>query len=257
MHQSRTLRNKVPEVTLAFWIIKMLSTTVGETTADFLIFDLGLGLVLTSLIMFVVLAVVLVFQLRQRGYVPANYWLAVVMISVVGTLVSDYLVDEVGIALETTTAVFSLALVAVFGTWFAAERTLSIHAIDTGRRELFYWSAILITFALGTSAGDLVAEGLRLGFGISALGFAVMIGAVYLAYRLGLDAVLAFWIAYILTRPFGASVGDLLAQPVANGGFGFGPTGTSILFMTIIAVMVAILGVRQGRTAIGREAARR
>lgn len=238
------MANKVPEITLAFWLIKMMSTTVGETAADFLIFNVGLGLVTTSLVMGAILAVILVVQLRQRAYVPACYWLVVVMVSIVGTLVSDYLVDGLAIDLATTTIVFCAGLVAVFAMWFVSERTLSIHSIVTTRREIFYWAAILLTFALGTSAGDLVAEQLGLGYAGSAAAFAALIGVVYLAYRMGLGPVSAFWAAYVLTRPFGASMGDLLSQPRDVGGLGFGATGTSVLFLVAIAILVAVMTVR-------------
>lgn len=237
--------NKVPEVALSFWFIKMMSTTVGETAADFLIFNLNLGLVVTSILMSAILVVLLIAQLRKREYVPTNYWLVVVMVSVVGTLVSDYLVDGLGISLVTTTAIFAVGLATVFLAWFASERTLSIHTVFTTRRELFYWAAILFTFALGTSAGDLVAERFGLGYATSAVAFAGAIAVVYLAYRMGLNAVLAFWTAYILTRPFGASMGDLLSQPTDNGGLGLGTTGTSVIFLTVIAALVAYLTIRK------------
>ena len=237
---ARRMLNKVPEVALFFWIIKIMATTVGETAADFLATNLNLGLTSTSLIMAALLAVVLVAQFRARRYVPSVYWLSVVLISVVGTLITDNMVDNFGISLVTTTVLFSIALAATFAAWYASERTLSIHTIHTTRREAFYWLAILFTFALGTAAGDLVAEGLALGYGVSALMFGALIGVVTLAYyKFGTNAVLAFWIAYILTRPLGASIGDLLSQPTKNGGLGLGTTVTSAAFLaTILAVVV-------------------
>ena len=241
----RELLNKVPQVTLVFWIIKMMSTTVGETAADFLIFNVGLGLPLTSIIMSALLIALLVLQVRLTRYVPTSYWLVVVFVSVVGTLVSDYLVDGLGISLVTTSIVFGVGLAVVFAIWYAVERTLSIHTIFTRQRELFYWAAILFTFALGTSAGDLVAETFALGYATSAIGFGALIGLTYLVFRMGGNAVLTFWIGYILTRPFGASLGDLLAQPTSNGGLGLGTTGTSILFLAVIASFVAYLSYRQ------------
>lgn len=240
---SEELLNKVPQITLAFWVIKIMATTVGETAADFLIFNLGFGLVATSAIMAVLLAAFLAFQLRLREYVPVSYWLVVVFVSVVGTLVSDYMADDLGISLLTTTIVFAAALAVTFVAWYASERTLSIHSITTRRRELFYWAAILFTFALGTAAGDLVSEQFGLGYLISALMFGTFIAAVYAAYKAGADAVLTFWIAYILTRPFGASIGDLLSQPTGNGGLGLGTTGTSVAFLAVIAALVAYLSV--------------
>ncbi len=236
--------NKVPEVTIFFWVIKILATTVGETAADFLNFQLGFGMGGTSAVMGALLLVALVFQFRCRRYIPGLYWLVVVLISVVGTLITDTLTDKFGVALLTTTMVFGLALAVTFAVWFAVERTLSIHTIYTSRREGFYWLAILFTFALGTAAGDLVAEKLALGYGISAIGFAVVIGLIAAAhYGLELNAVAAFWMAYILTRPLGASMGDLLSQPRANGGVGLGTTWTSALFLTLIVALVSYLTV--------------
>ena len=167
-----------------------------------------------------------------------------------GTLVTDNMVDNFGVSLNTTTALFSVALLATFGLWYASEKTLSIHTIFTTRRELFYWAAILFTFALGTAAGDLAAEGLQLGYTVSALMFGAMIGAVTIGYYvLRLNAVPAFWIAYILTRPFGASFGDLLSQPVANGGLGLGTVVTSAIFLLTILGLVAYLTATERRVA--------
>lgn len=245
----RHLFAKVPEVTLIFWVIKVLATTVGETAADFLNVDLGLGLTITSLIMAVLLVVALVVQFRLSTYTPAVYWLAVVLISVVGTLITDNLTDSLGVPLWVTTVVFAVGLTATFIVWAVSEKTLSIHSIFTIRRESFYWLAVLFTFALGTAAGDLVAEGLNLGFFVALLVFAAAIGLVSVAYFVfHLNAVLAFWIAYILTRPLGASTGDLLSQPLADGGLGLGTTGTSALFLAVILILVIVL-TRRSRSA--------
>jgi len=233
--------SKVPEVTLYFWVIKILATTVGETGADFLSVNLNLGLNGTSLVMGALLIVALVAQLRARRYVQGIYWLTVVLLSVVGTLITDNLTDNLGVSLMLSTAVFSAALAAVFLAWYLSEKTLSIHSIFTTRRELYYWAAILFTFALGTAAGDLVAERLQLGFAISALIFGGGIAIATAGYYLGLNAVFAFWIAYILTRPLGASIGDLLSQPRADGGLGLGTFGTSGLFLAIILGLVIYL----------------
>ncbi|MGH3845955.1 MAG: COG4705 family protein [Pseudonocardiaceae bacterium] len=242
--RARQMLNKVPEVTIYFWVIKILATTVGETAADFINTKLGLGLTGTSFVAAAVLIVVLFFQFRARKYVPGIYWLAVVLISVVGTLITDNLVDNFGVALETTTIVFGLALAATFAAWYACEKTLSIHTIHTTRREAFYWSAILFTFALGTAAGDLAAEQLNLGYLISALVFGALI-AIVAAAHLGfkLNSVLAFWIAYILTRPLGASLGDYLSQPSDNGGLAVGTAGTSALFLVTILSLVTYLTI--------------
>ena len=250
----RQMLNKVPEVTIFFWIIKIMATTVGETAADFINFNLHLGLTNTSLIMGGLLAVALVVQIWLRRYVPAVYWIAVVFLSVFGTLITDNLSDNFGVALTTTTAVFSLALIATFAGWYASERTLSIHTIVTTRREVFYWTAILFTFALGTAAGDLVAEGLKLGYALSAVIFAGVIAAIAAAhYYLKLDAVWAFWMAYVLTRPLGASCGDLLSQAQSAGGLGLGTTGTSVLFLTIILALVVYLSLSKRDVILASE----
>jgi uncharacterized membrane-anchored protein len=236
--------NKVPEITLYFWVIKVLCTTVGETAADFLSDNLGLGLTNTTYIMGALLVGALVAQFRLRRYVPSVYWLAVVLISIVGTLITDNLSDNLGVALVITTVGFSIVLAVVFAVWWASERTLSIHTIYSTRREAFYWLAVLFTFALGTAAGDLTAERLSIGYALSALIFAAMIAAVAVAhYRLRMNAVLAFWIAYILTRPLGASIGDYLSQPRTDGGLGLGTVVTSALFLTAILAVVIFLTI--------------
>src|SRR2546423_653258 len=213
--------NKVPEVTVYFWVIKVLCTTVGETASDYLGTNLNLGLTNTTYITGSLLLMTLFFQFRLRKYVPGVYWLAVVLISVVGTQITDNLVDNLGVTLVTTTIVFSVVLAAVFAAWFASERTLSTHPTSPPRREGFYWLAILFTFALGTAAGDLAAERINLGYWLSAIMFAAVIAAVAIAhFRFRLNAVLAFWIAYVLTRPLGASLGDYLSQYRRDGGLG-------------------------------------
>jgi len=198
----------------------------------------------TTYIMGSLLVAALVAQFRLRRYVPSVYWLAVVLISIVGTLITDNLTDNLGISLVTTTIVFSIMLAVVFAVWWASERTLSIHTIFSTRREAFYWLAVLFTFALGTAAGDLAAERINLGYLLSGLMFGAMIASVAFAhYRLKLNAVLAFWIAYILTRPLGASVGDYLSQPRADGGVGLGTVVTSALFLSAILVVVVFLTI--------------
>jgi uncharacterized membrane-anchored protein len=240
--RGRQMLNKVPEVTMFFWIIKILATTVGETAADFLNVNLNLGLTITTVVMSGLLLITLFYQFKARKYVPGIYWLAVVLISVVGTLVTDNLVDNLGVSLETTTIYFSIALLGTFAVWYASEKTLSIHSIYTTKREAYYWLAILFTFALGTAAGDLTAEGLNLGYLVSALMFAALIGVVTIAhYLFKLNAVLAFWIAYILTRPLGASLGDYLSQPREEGGLGLGTVGTSAIFLVTILSLVIYL----------------
>jgi uncharacterized membrane-anchored protein len=247
-HQNMTagekLLDKVPQVTIFFWVIKIMATTVGETGADFLNFNLNFGLTATSLLMSVLLVIVLYFQFRSKKYTPNIYWLAVVMISIVGTLITDNLVDNFGVPLIVTTIAFAFALTVTFVIWYASEKTLSIHTIYTRKRECFYWFAILFTFALGTAAGDLFSEQLALGYLTSAIIFASMIGIVAIAfYRLKLGSVTAFWIAYILTRPLGASLGDFLSQSHRHGGLALGTVGTSAIFLITILSIVTFLNV--------------
>jgi uncharacterized membrane-anchored protein len=252
---ARQMLNKVPEVTLYFWVIKVLCTTVGETFADNLNQKLNLGLTNTTYVMGAALLAALAYQFRARRYIPGVYWLTVVLISVVGTLITDNLTDNFGVSLVTTTVVFSVVLALVFAGWYATEKTLSIHSITTTGREAWYWLAILFTFALGTAAGDLTAEKLNVGYWKSALLFAGLIAvitAVHYALKARLNAsdarhtsnaVLAFWLAYILTRPLGASIGDHLSQPTKDGGLGLGTVVTSIVFLAAILVLVVYLSV--------------
>jgi uncharacterized membrane-anchored protein len=205
---------------------------------------LHLGLTGTTWIMSALLVVALVLQFRRNRYVPGIYWLAVVLISVVGTLITDNLTDKLGVPLVTTTIVFGIALAVTFAAWYAVEKTLSIHSIVTPRREAFYWLAILFTFALGTAAGDLIAEQFGIGYLVSALLFAGLIALVAVShYLFKLNAVWSFWIAYILTRPLGASLGDYLSQGHDHGGMGLGTVGTSALFLTLILGLVVYLTV--------------
>ncbi len=262
---ARRMLNKVPEITVYFWIIKVLCTTIGETAADYLNETLHFGLTNTSLVMSGLLAVVMAVQFRKKKYVPSVYWLAVVLLSVVGTLITDNLTDRLGVPLTTSTLVFSVLLLATFAGWYAAEKTLSVHSILTTRREAFYWLTILFTFALGTAAGDLSAEKWGLGYLTSLLIFAGLIAAVA-AGHYGLRALLAsghrhqstnavagFWLAYILTRPLGASIGDFLSQPGSAGGLGLGTTATSALFLAAILALVAYLTLTR-KDVIGAEA---
>jgi uncharacterized membrane-anchored protein len=232
--------NKVPEVALSFWIIKIMSTTVGETGADFLAVNAGLGQNVTRAGMAALLAAALFVQLRKRRYTPWIYWLTVVLVSIVGTQITDLLTDGLGVSLYVSTSVFAVALAAIFAVWYAVERSLSIHEIFTRKRELFYWLAILCTFALGTAAGDLATEALHLGFTWGAVGFGALIASTYAVWRSGGNAVLTFWIGYILTRPFGASLGDLLTQAKTYGGLGMGAMWTSALFLTVIVLLVTV-----------------
>jgi len=249
--------NKVPQVTIYFWTVKVLATTVGETFADFLATTLRLGLFTTSYVMIALFLIGLAAQLVSKRYVPALYWTAVVLISVVGTLVSDMLVDKLGVGLKTSSIIFCAILAAIFIAWWLTEKSLSVHKISTTRRELFYWAAILFTFALGTSAGDLTSEALGLGYGVALLIFAGAIAVVAIAYFVfKIDGVLAFWIAYILTRPLGASTGDLLSQARQAGGLGLGTTATSLVFLVVIVGLVVFLSITKKDQELGSEPTR-
>jgi uncharacterized membrane-anchored protein len=241
--QARQMLIKVPEITIYFWVIKVLCTTVGETAADFLNMNLNLGLTGTTFLMGILLALALVFQFRVKKYVPGIYWLAVVLLSIFGTLITDNLTDNFEVPLETSTIIFSIALAVIFAAWYKTEKTLSIHSIYTTRREAFYWLAILFTFALGTAAGDLVGETYELGYLVSAVIFGALIAVIAVAYKFKLNAVLAFWLAYILTRPLGASIGDYLSQAPDDGGVGLGMVITSALFLTAILATVIYLTI--------------
>ncbi len=247
--------NKVPEVTIFFWVIKILSTTVGETAADFLNVNLNLGLTNTTIVMAILLIAVLVYQFKLKKYVPGVYWLAVVLISIFGTLITDNLTDNFGISLVTTTIIFAVALAIIFAVWYWNEKTLSIHSIITRKRESFYWLTILFTFALGTAAGDLVAERFNLGYLTALLIFGGAIAIVTIAHfvikailgaehrHMSRNAVLAFWISYILTRPLGASIGDYLSSAKGDGGLGLGVVVTSAIFLAAILATVIYLAI--------------
>lgn len=236
--------NKVPKITVVFWLIKLLAVTVGETAADYMNLDLGLGLTNTSVILAALLALALAVQFAQDRYVPGIYWTAVVLISVVGTLVTDNLSDGLGVPLLYSTIGFSIALALTFAVWFRSEKTLSIHSIFTRRREAFYWLAILFTFALGTAAGDLTAEQFGIGYLQTGLIFGALIAAIAFCYFVfHLNAILAFWLAYILTRPLGASFGDWFSQDPGHGGLGLGTVATSYIFLGAIAALVLYLAL--------------
>jgi uncharacterized membrane-anchored protein len=243
--------NKVPEVTIFFWIIKVLCTTVGESLADYVNATLGFGLTNTTLVFGAALVVALIFQFRLRRYVPAVYWVTVVLVSVVGTLLTDQLTDGQGVPLWISTLVFTILLVVVFGIWYARERTLSIHSIVTRPRESFYWLTVLVTFALGTAAGDWTLDATGWGPGPAVLLPLGLIAAVVIAWKLGAGPVLCFWLAYILTRPLGANLGDFLGSSPDDGGLGLGTLLTSVLFLAAITATVIYLTIsRRDRTEV-------
>jgi uncharacterized membrane-anchored protein len=243
----QAILNKVPEVTLGFWVIKIMSTTVGETCADYLAVNVGWGTTATSILMASLLIISLILQFRLKKYIPSIYWLTVVLVSIVGTQITDIMTDKLEISLYFTTALFTLTLAMIFTVWYKVEKTLTVQAITTRRRELFYWLAILCTFALGTAAGDLATEAIGLGFKLGVVVFGIMIAASGVGFLFGLNSALAFWITYILTRPFGASLGDLLSQSQEYGGVGLGTVRTSLIFLITIAILVGILTINQNR----------
>jgi uncharacterized membrane-anchored protein len=262
---TRQLLNKVPEVTVLFWIIKIMATTVGETGADYLNGTLGLGLTGTSLVMFVLLAGALVWQFSRSRYIAPIYWLTVVLVSVVGTLITDNLTDGMGVPLIASTISFAVALIVAFAVWWGVERSLSIHTIFTRRRESFYWLAILLTFALGTAAGDWVSESMGIGYSRGIVLFGGLIAVIASAHyilravlgaehrRLSSNAVLAFWLCYILTRPLGASIGDFLTQPRSAGGIGLGANLVTAIFTVSIIAGVTVLSITKADVTTGAE----
>ena len=246
--------NKVPEITLSFWVIKILTTTVGETGADYLAVNAGLGQAVTRAGMALFLAAALFLQIRSRRYIPCLYWLTVVLVSVVGTQITDLLTDDMNISLYLSTFVFAVVLGIIFTVWNRSEHTLSMQNIDTRNRELFYWAAILCTFALGTAAGDLATEALGLGFAWGSIVFGSLIGLTYLTWKLGANTVLTFWMAYIFTRPLGASLGDMLTQSRKYGGLGMGAMWTSAIFLAVIMLLVTQAQMKSGYFNVGRGA---
>ena len=243
----RGLASKVPEVTVAFWVTKVLTTGMGETTSDFLagrlgpIVAVGLG--------GVALAGALALQFSVRRHVPWIYWTAVVMVSVFGTMAADVLHVGLGVPYLASTTFFVLTLAGVLAAWYASERTLSIHSIVTVRREVFYWATVMATFALGTATGDMTASTLHLGYFSSGLMFTALIAVPALGrWWFSLNAVLAFWFAYVVTRPLGASFADWLGVPARRSGVGLGTGPVSLVLAALIVGCVAYLTVR-GRTA--------
>lgn len=247
LHLGTRILKKVPEITVYFWIIKLLTTAMGEATSDYLVHQLnpmiavalgGIGLVAA-----------LILQLVVHRYVAWIYWLAVVMVAIFGTMAADVLHIGLGIPYLTSTVFFAVALATIFTVWYLSEKTLSIHSIFTRRRELFYWATVMATFALGTAAGDMTASTLGLGYFSSGILFAVLIAAPTLGYFLfGLNEILAFWFAYILTRPLGASFADWIGKPHTLGGLGLGDGQVSLILAIMIIGLVGYLTVTRRDT---------
>jgi uncharacterized membrane-anchored protein len=233
---------KVPQLTVYFWIVKILTTGMGETTSDFLthLLDPAIAVALGG----VGLTAALLLQFRARRYVAWIYWLTVVMVSIFGTMAADVLHVGLGIPYAVSTVFYAVVLTALFVAWYRSEQTLSIHNIYTTRREAFYWATVLATFALGTAAGDLTANTFGLGYLVSGWVFAALIAIPAVGHwRFGMNAILAFWFAYILTRPLGASFADWLAVAPARGGLGWGTGPVSLGLGLLIAAIVGYLTV--------------
>ena len=233
---------RVPELTVFFWLIKALSTGLGESTSDYLVH--AIDPVIAVAIGFVGFVASLAVQFSMRRYVAWSYWLAVVMVGIFGTMAADVLHVGFHVPYAASAALYSVVLAAVFFTWARTEGTLSVHSIDTARRECFYWAAVMSTFALGTAIGDFAAITLNLGYLSSAILFAAFLAVPAVGYwRFRLDPTLAFWSAYVLTRPIGASVADWLGKDPADGGLGVGSGRVSLLLAGIIAVLVTYLTI--------------
>jgi uncharacterized membrane-anchored protein len=234
--------NRVPQVTAVFWVVKVLTTGMGETTSDFFVKRFPPEIVVP--IAFVLLVVLLVVQFRVKRYIAAVYWTTALAVSIFGTMAADVLHVGLGVPYVASTTAFALVLAAIFVAWHRTERTLSVHSIVTRRREVFYWATVLTTFALGTAAGDWTAMSLGLGYLASGVLFAVVIAVPAVAFRwFRLNAVLAFWFAYVVTRPLGASFADWFAVPAARGGLNLGAGPVSAIAFIVFAGLVAVLSV--------------
>ncbi|MDB5175247.1 MAG: putative rane-anchored protein [Candidatus Saccharibacteria bacterium] len=244
----RPLLRKVPEVTIYFWIVKLLTTALGESTSDYLVQRLNPYVaVLVGLVCF---AIAIAIQFRVRRYIAWVYWLAVSMVAVFGTMAADVLHNALGVPYIASVLFFGTALAVVFSVWYKTERTLSIHSINTPRRELFYWATVLTTFALGTAAGDLAAYSAGLGFLSAGILFAVIFAVPAVAWwRFRLHPIVAFWAAYIMTRPLGASFADWTGKSLRSGGLGWGDLPVSIVLVILIASIVGYLSLSRADAA--------
>ena len=241
LHLIRHTLRKVPEITIYFWIIKLLTTAMGESSSDYLVYHINpyLAVILGG----VGLLASLVLQLLVRRYIPWIYWLAVTMVAIFGTMAADVIHIVLGIPYLASSVFFAVSLAIIFAVWYASEKTLSIHSINTLRRELFYWVAVLATFALGTAAGDMTAATLHLGYFASGVLFAILFAIPALGYwRFGLNEIVAFWFAYIMTRPLGASFADWFAKPYL-GGLGLGDEIVTLVLTILIIFFVGYVTV--------------
>ncbi|HEX4774399.1 MAG TPA: hypothetical protein VH234_02695 [Candidatus Saccharimonadales bacterium] len=233
---------KVPKITLYFWIVKLLTTAMGEATSDYMV--LRFNPYLAVMAGFAVFVIALVIQFRKPHYVAWAYWLAVAMVAVFGTMAADVIHIQFGVPYAISTIFFAMVLAVVFTAWYKSEGTLSIHSVYTRSREAFYWAAVLATFAMGTAAGDLAAYTLHLGFLTSGILFGVVFALPALAYWLfDLNPILSFWLAYIMTRPFGASFADWIGKSHSVGGLAYGDSKVALILTALIVILVAYLGL--------------
>jgi uncharacterized membrane-anchored protein len=247
---TRQLLTKVPEITVVFWLLKLLSTGMGEVMSDY---GGSVSTTYGAVVITLGFVVAMWLQLRQRSYRAPYYWFAVAAIAVFGTMVADGIHADVGIPYAVSTLAFALITAAIFAVWYRTEGTLSIHSIDTRRRELFYWAAVLGTFALGTAAGDFTASSLNLGFFVSILLFAGVIAIPAIGWwRFGMNPIFAFWFAYVITRPLGASFADWFSKPASITGLGLGNGTVSLLALVVFIPVVAWVAISKVDVQPGR-----
>lgn len=247
---SKELLNRVARLGLLFWVVKIFSTTVGETAADYVSVNLNFGLTITTILMGVITFLVVIWNFKQKKYFPPSYWALIVMMSIEGTLITDILVEKFSVSLLFLDIVFAIAMGLLFYFWHKKEHTLSIHSINNDNRERFYWIIVLTTFALGTGVGDTVSEYLNVGYFYSLIIFgSIFILAGVLYFSKIINAVLAFWIAFIVTRPIGASLGDLFIQVPKDGGLGISVATINIFFFVVIIASVSYLTMKSLQNA--------
>lgn len=236
---------KVPQIAAIFWLVKLITTALGEAAADYWVVVINPYVAVIG--GFLLLLVALILQFRAKEYKPATYWFAVAMVAVFGTMAADALHVQFGVSYLASTIFFAVSMLVMFGLWYKVEGTLSIHSIHAPRREAFYWLTIMATFALGTAAGDMTAMTLNLGYFDSILLFGVLIAIPAIAYGLfSANAILTFWCAYVLTRPLGASVADWLGKPHSIGGMGYGDGLVTLVLTTLLVIAVGYLAVSHG-----------
>jgi uncharacterized membrane-anchored protein len=237
----KTMLAKVPEITMYFWIIKLLTTGMGEVASDFLF--VRLNPLISAPLSVIIFIAAMIMQFKARRYVAWVYWLVVVMVSIFGTMAADVVRVGLGIPYITSTVFFLVALAVILITWYTKEKTLSVHSIFTRRREAFYWLTVLTTFALGTAAGDMTATSMHLGYLASAVLFAFVLAVPAVSYwKFGLKEIVAFWFAYIMTRPVGASLADWLSAAHDKGGLGLGKGEVTLVLTLLIVILVAFRG---------------